>query len=250
MKTAQRALRNTTNVVLFSLLGLLTANSIGQEVGQEVGSESDSIQEPRNHPFFQILISASRSFSMPITFRESVERSELIVRGYIDTVAEGRALSRKGSRRVATIHTSLMKIRVTKVLKGDAGEYVYIEYSTGGYSSEAIDKVRYTEEMVFFLREGGRYVESAYSIVDSPIGLMHEVSTLYSLVRDTGLFAVGTGANGQRTLVTPLSGGSRVIDPPEEFDSFDDLEREIPSNQQVYEQVEPGRSFQEGARSR
>jgi len=122
-------------------------------------------------------------------------------------------------------HTVLIKIGVSRSLKGPytASDFVYFEYLLMGIPVNYLNKNKYKEEMLVLLRTP-TWDSSAYTMVASKEGLMHEVDTLYRLT-------------SQRTLLieeqVDIKGGIRVSQPIDEMrplfigQSFAQLEKEI-----------------------
>ncbi|RLA40862.1 MAG: hypothetical protein DRQ64_03700 [Gammaproteobacteria bacterium] len=122
-------------------------------------------------------------------------------------------------------HTVLIKIVVSRSLKGPytASDFVYFEYLLMGIPVNYLNKNKYKEEMLVLLRTP-TWDSSAYTMVASKEGLMHEVDTLYRLT-------------SQRTLLieeqVDIKGGIRVSQPIDEMrplfigQSFAQLEKEI-----------------------
>ncbi|MDT8399924.1 MAG: hypothetical protein RQ899_15065 [Pseudomonadales bacterium] len=161
-----------------------------------------------------------------MNFKEAVDVSEVIVRGYIDSVSDGRFIRYRNAPVIPPMQTSLIKIEVSKVLKGNPGKYVYFEYATGGNARE-LDDNKYPGEILVFLRPDDRS-ESSYLIENSANGLMHEVDKLYRLTLQSRLFIMEADVHGRKMLFSPLSEeGAALLSSPAKLDTFEDIEREV-----------------------
>ncbi len=186
--------------------------------GHETSSEP---HHHKQHPLFEVMNLISFK-EVPMTPTEVLETSEVIVRGHIVSVTEGRIVeNNNGYSR--PINTALFKIEVSKVIKGDIGKFVYFEYIRGGLPAETMDKRKYTEDILFFLRQP-TWDKATYTFHNSPNGLMNEVDTLYTLTTQRGLL-IEEEAGGHKTIAQPLNHG----DPLLPGNSFGDIEREIPT---------------------
>jgi len=150
--------------------------------------QNDSNSSEELHPFFKAMNFTQR-LELPMSSRVKINLSDVIVRGEIDSVTEGRILAHPEDGLMGPRHTAVIKVKVIKAIKGDVGEYVYFEYSIGGIPAEYYSERIYKEPILLMLME--IKLDDAYTtITHSPNGLMHEVDTLYELTSQSSLMFV------------------------------------------------------------
>lgn len=211
-------------------LSLLTINSYGQEIisapdsvendGHDQQHSSSSVNG--EYPLFQAMSLTSLN-EVPLSTVEAIEASDAIVRGHIVSITDGRLIEHVNGFS-HPIKTALIKAQVSKVLKGEVGEFVYFEYVVGGIPAQYMNERKYTEDMLLLLTKP-TWSESAYRFTDSPTGLMGEVDTLYRLTTQRGLL-IEESTDGGKRIIQPLAEGG---DPLFIGQSFSDLGLEIPA---------------------
>lgn len=137
-------------------------------------------QSSREFSLLGVMQTASSQREQHFTEEEAFEMSPLVVKGYIDSITEGRVIQVPYPNATFIYRTALFKVEVTEILKGTAGNYVYFEYERGIMPAEAFDQVKDMGELIFHLREGRQYPDNAV-ITNSPKGLMNEVDHIYAL---------------------------------------------------------------------
>ena len=131
--------------------------------------------------FFKIL-RHTQAFEFAKDATEMVESSEVIVRGAIVEVQEGRHLIRiKNGSTQAKL--ALFKFEVVAVLKGDVGQYVYFEYPIGGADISILDEHKSTNEMLIFLRLPGWRMDTLSDVN----GIQDNGLVIYELNQHSGL---------------------------------------------------------------
>lgn len=178
-------------------------------------------QSSREYSLFDVMQLGSSASEMDFSEEQAFEMSVAVVKGYIDSITEGRVINIPYPNATFTYNTALFKIEVTDVLKGDVGKYVYVEYIRGAMPAEAFDAVKDMGELNFYLREIDWYPETAV-ITDSPKGLMGEVDHLYALF-SSELFFKSYKGNAPTAPLPPIplpdiprdSNGNPYRDPPQ-----------------------------------
>ena len=162
----------------------------------------------------------------PLTAIGAIEISEVIVRGTIDSISEGRSLYHNNEFS-HPIHMILIKFRVSKSLKGpcETDGFVYFEYMAAGIPMDHINKNKYRNEIIVLLKTPG-WDKSSYTMIESSEGMMGEVDTLYELTTQRGLL-IEEHAEIEKT--------TNITQPLEETEPlfigqyFQHLEEEIPA---------------------
>ncbi|MDT8397272.1 MAG: hypothetical protein RQ899_01490 [Pseudomonadales bacterium] len=207
-----------------------------QPAHEQQVSDTVSVLDPKEYSLFDLMKLASRADQETLTVAEMYEESTVIVRGYIDSITDGRSIQYKKIAKVALPwETALIKIEVSKVIKGEVGDYVYFEYVRGGIPAELMDRAKYTGEIMIFLRDPG-WGKETYDFTDSDKGKMKEVDHLYTLTQDSAFFIEALD-DLLLTLKQPLADvENEDVDPVFTGSSFDGLEnafqnsdREIPA---------------------
>ncbi|MEJ2418435.1 MAG: hypothetical protein P8Y45_16190 [Exilibacterium sp.] len=140
-----------------------------------------------------------------LTPEEAIERSDAIVKGKIFSITEGRSIKRNVKSTARPTETALIKVEVSEVIKGDVGNYIYLEYIRGGIPAEYLDQNKYPDEMLLLLRNADHmWPPGDYVFMNSPNGLMSEVDTLYVLTSQRGLIVAPTNGGSGTTVVQPL----------------------------------------------
>ncbi len=214
--------------IIASALGLLIVCSQVTAESPEIllaNKASDSQQNTmrQKHPFFSLL-GGTKVRYRPLPTAETIQQSEVIVRGHIVSISAGRTLYPNNGFS-NPMDTVLIKIGISRSLKSPytASDFVYFEYLLMGIPINYLNKNKYKEEILVLLRTP-TWNSSAYTMVTSKEGLMHEVDTLYRLT-------------SQRTLLiekkVDSKGEIRVSQPLDEMrplfigQSFAQLEKEI-----------------------
>ena len=179
----------------------------------------------KKHHFFNLLGGTKVDYR-PLSTTETVEVSDVIVRGRIISISAGRTLYPNNGFS-NPMHSVLIKMRVSSSLKGPyaVSDFIYFEYLLMGIPINHLNKNKYKEEILVLLRTPTGD-SSVYTTVASNKSLMHEVDTLYRLT-------------SQRTLLieeqVDIKGKTRISQPLDEMrplfiaQSFAQLEKEIPA---------------------
>ncbi len=142
---------------------------------------------------------------LQLTPEEAIERSDFIVIGKIVSITDGRSIQRNIKTTARPTKTAVIKVEVSKILKGSVGDYVYLEYIRGGIPAEYLDQHKYQDEMLLLLRDTKHmWPPGDYTFTNSPNGLMAEVDTLYVLTTQRGLIIAPSDDPKAGTLYQPL----------------------------------------------
>lgn len=183
-------------IILFVFAGTVLAH----------GSHYDA-PDHHDEPLFQAM-GTTDFLEIPLSPIEAVEASEVIVRGTIESITEGRTLESPNGYSFP-MHTLLFKLKVKKVLKGEVGEYVYFEYLFAPGAAKDLNKRKYKRDILVMLRHPG-WEKGYYTIVNSEDGLMDEVDVLYTLTTQRGLFHEKK-VNDKLRVAAPLVGGDPML---------------------------------------
>ena len=201
-------------ITMTVILGMLMINVYAD--GGHLGRD-----DHHKNPLFQAMGFTDVN-EVELTTVEAIEVSDAIVQGHIVSITEGRVIQHINGYSSPN-RTALIKVEVSKVLKGKVGKFVYFEYLVGAMPAKYMDDRKYADDMLLLLRKP-TWSKESYTFTDSPQGLMHEVDTLYTLTTQRGLI-IEDRSQGTSTIVQPLVGG----DPLFVGQSFDHLEKEIPA---------------------
>lgn len=214
--------------IIASVLGLLIAcGHATAEVPQKilVNNTKNSQQNTtgQKHPFFSLLGGTKVDYR-PLPTAESIQLSEVIVRGHIVSISAGRTFYPNNgfSNPMGTV---LIKMGVSHSLKGPytASDFVYFEYLLMGIPINYLNKNKYKEEILVLLRTP-TWDSSDYTMVTSKEGLMHEIGTLYRLTSQRALLIEEqVDAKGKTRISQPLD----EMRPLFIGQSFAQLEKEI-----------------------
>jgi hypothetical protein len=139
---------------------------------------------------FDLMNMGYRESGIKFTEAEAFEQSVVVVRGYIDSVTEGRVANYTDALLNVPDYTALFKVEVSEVLKGNVdGKYVYFERVRGGVPAEFYEAVKYEGEVILYLKEINWFNPATTIVTDSDKGLMKEVNHLYQLFSDEFFFA-------------------------------------------------------------
>lgn len=138
---------------------------------------------------FDVMDMVQHSDQGATTPEQLTSASQVVARGYIDSITAGRTIvNTRDLPNTPPLKTSLIKLEVTEILKGDAvRQYLYFEYPSGGIDPSYLQARKYRGEIIIFLSEPG-FNKDVYLFYDSPDGLMSEVDKLYGLTLDSSFF--------------------------------------------------------------
>ncbi len=153
---------------------------------------------------FDLMQMSSHKAERRYTEAEALESAVIVVRGYIDSVTEGRSVTLQGLQISRPINTALFKIEVSEVIKGEVdGKYVYFEFVRGGMPAEFFDSVKYPGEFELYLSEVN-WVPPDAIVTNSDKGLMREVDHLYMLLSEDLFYNLNFNPYAIRKPIPPI----------------------------------------------
>jgi hypothetical protein len=196
------------------LSGLLFSSIL---VAQEVSDDSGT-------RFFQMLKAVFHSTERPITFDEAVATSSVIASGNLIKVIPGRSIGSSAAPGMPPMNTVLLKIRPSRVLKGDREEYYLLETPASNLMVSELNETLYTGDLVFLLRPASeRFISPEISIWPEAQAELSHDKPLYQLTRRALLFT--PGASGR--LEAPLDYHREFSDIHANIGSIAELEAHI-----------------------
>jgi hypothetical protein len=128
------------------------------------------IESVESDPFFR-LIRLTSATPIPRTPAQMVSDSEVIVRGHLTGVSDGRVVDfKEGASN--PMHMAVFAIAVDHVVKGPPLEVVYVEYIRGGVAVASYEEaLPHNLPMLFLLRASENFPEAIYKFDFNDRGL-------------------------------------------------------------------------------